>query len=301
MTSSYEATLHQLCQADERMLVMTAENRAAIRGLPALLGDRFIDVGIAEQTMIGMAAGLASRGRTPVTHALASFLVFRAYEFIRDDVGIPRLPVKLVGGVPGFLSSANGPTHQATEDIALMRGIPGMEVWCPADRFELAEGMRVLFSRRTAPTYVRYNDAPPVVEHRQPFEAGKAEVLSEGTDVALLTYGFLLEQAWDAKRRLEAAGRSVRLVNMRMLEPLDEDAILASLESAKLLVTVEDHFLRGGLYGAVCELLVRAQRMAKVVPIALEQRWFVPALLPDVLRAEGFTGEAIAGRILERL
>src|SRR6476620_1574638 len=114
-------------------MVLTAENRAAIRNLPAKIGDRFIDVGIAEQTMIGMAAGLALRGRIPVCHALATFLTLRAFEFSRPDVGIPRLPVKLVGGVPGFLSDGHRPTHQALEDIALMRGVPGMQVFCPAD------------------------------------------------------------------------------------------------------------------------------------------------------------------------
>src|SRR5258708_25050094 len=124
---SYEDTLAKLAEHERRIVVMTAENRAAIRGLAARLGDRFIDVGICEQTMIGTAAGLALRGRIPVCHALATFLTMRAFEFIRTDVGIARLPVKLVGGVPGFLSDGNGPTHQALEDIALMRGIPNMQ------------------------------------------------------------------------------------------------------------------------------------------------------------------------------
>src|SRR5271167_29004 len=134
---SYEDALATLADNDRRIVVMTAENRAAIRGLPQRLGDRFIDVGICEQTMIGAAAGLALRGRVPICHALATFLVLRAYEFVRTDVGIGRLPVKLVGGVPGFLSDGNGPTHQAIEDIALMRGIPNMQILCPADEEEL--------------------------------------------------------------------------------------------------------------------------------------------------------------------
>ena len=112
----YEAQLAQLAAADPAVVVVTAENRAAIRNLPAVLGERFIDVGVAEQTMIGLAAGLALRGRKPIVHALACFLTMRAYEFIRTDVGIGNLPVKLVGGVPGFLSDGNGPTHQAIED-----------------------------------------------------------------------------------------------------------------------------------------------------------------------------------------
>src|SRR5262249_3426425 len=125
MSESYEQALLRLCDVDPRIIVMTAENRAAIRGLPEALGPRFIDAGICEQPMVGMAAGLALRGRVPVIHALATFLTMRAFEFIRTDVGIARLPVKMIGGVPGFLSEANGPTHQALEDIAILRSVPG--------------------------------------------------------------------------------------------------------------------------------------------------------------------------------
>src|SRR5882724_8539101 len=121
---SYEEFLRRRAEGDDALVVMTAENRAAIRNLPAALGERFIDVGICEQTMIGAAAGLALRGRTPIVHVLATFLTMRAFEFIRTDVGIAGLPVKLIGYIPGFLSEANGPTHQAIEDVALMRGIP---------------------------------------------------------------------------------------------------------------------------------------------------------------------------------
>src|SRR5579864_5729676 len=110
---TYEEKLLELAQIDKRIVVMTAENRAAIRNLPQKLGDRFIDVGIAEMTMVGAACGLALRRRIPILHALATFLTFRAYEFVRTDVGIGNLQVILVGAVPGFLSEGNGPTHQA--------------------------------------------------------------------------------------------------------------------------------------------------------------------------------------------
>ena len=138
---NYEQTLLELMAADERIVVMTAENRAAIRNLPNLAPERFIDTGITEMTMVGAAAGLALRGRVPVLHALATFLTLRAFEFVRTDVGIGNLPVKLVGGVPGFLSDGNGPTHQAIEDVALMRGIPHMHVFCPADEEDMLLGL----------------------------------------------------------------------------------------------------------------------------------------------------------------
>jgi transketolase len=290
---TYEQTLEKLCEADDRIVVMTAENRAAIRNLPPKLGSRFIDVGIAEQTLIGAAAGLALRGRIPICHALATFLVLRAFEFIRTDVGIARLPVKLVGGVPGFLSDGNGPTHQAIEDVSLMRGIPNMQVVCPADEVELVSALPQIIASKE-PTYVRYCAQKAPVEHVTPFEIGKAEILSQGSDVAILTYGFLLREAVKAKTELEARGLSVQLVNIRSPKPIDVHAVLAAARGTKLLVTFEDHFLTGGLYSIVCELLVKSGTSARVVPVALEERWFKPALLDDVLHHEGFTGEALA-------
>jgi transketolase len=297
---TYEQLLLELAERDERIVVMTAENRAAIRNLPKSLGARFIDVGICEQTMIGAAAGLALRGRIPITHALATFLTLRAFEFIRTDVGIGALPVKLVGGVPGFLSDGNGPTHQAIEDIALMRGIPGMGVFCPADEVELVAGMRAVIES-PRPFYVRYNAAKPAVEHTEPFAIGRAEVLSQGTDVAILTFGFLLREAERARAILATEGHSVRLVNLRTLKPIDEQAVVDAVRTTKLTVTVEDHFLTGGLHSIVAELLLSRGVTGRVLPLALEERWFAPGLLTNVLEAEGFTGEAIAKKIAAAL
>lgn len=297
---SYENTLQQLALSDERYLVVTAENRAAIRNLPLVLGDRFIDTGITEQTMIGLAAGLALRGRVPVVHALAAFLTMRAFEFIRTDVGLGRLPVKLVGGVPGFLSDANGPTHQALEDVALMRGIPHVQVFCPADERDLVLGLpHVLASPQ--PVYIRHNPLPPAIEHEPDFVIGQAEWVATGSDVTILVYGMLLKQAVVARQQLEQEGISVRLLNLRMLKPIDEAAILTAARETRLLVTLEDHFITGGLYSIVAELLTRACLAAPVLPIALNQRWFKPALLADVLAHEGFSGPQLARQIAARL
>lgn len=296
---NYEQTLLEMAQADERYVVMTAENRAAIRNLPEPLGDRFIDTGITEQTMVGAAAGLALRGRIPVLHALATFITLRAFEFVRTDVGIGNLPVKLVGGVPGFLSDGNGPTHQAIEDVSLMRGIPNMHIFCPADEEELVMAMPAVLASPN-PTYIRHNALKAAVDH-QPFEIGKAEQLSDGSDVAILTYGMLLAQVWEAKRLLEDEGLSVRVINVRMPKPIDEEAVLSAARETNLLVTVEDHFLTGGLFSIVSELLALNQETADILPIALDERWFKPATLPRVLEYEGFTGPQLAARIHARL
>jgi len=297
--TSYEDALSEIALQNEDVVVMTAENRAPIRHLPAALGPRFIDLGIAEQTLVGAAAGLALRGRRPIVHALATFLTMRAFEFIRTDVGIAGLPVTLVGTIPGFLSEANGPTHQALEDVALMRGVPGMQVVCPADEDELVAALPAVLSTG-GPCYLRYNAAPPAVEHA-PFVLGRAEVLSEGGGVALLTYGFLLCEAVKATSILESRGVPVRLVNLRTLAPVDEEAVVAAARGSELLVTIEDHFRTGGLYSIVAEVLVRHGLARRVLPIALPDRWFRPALLDDVLAYEGFSGPRLAERVLEAL
>lgn len=296
----YEDVLRTEALRRDELIVMTAENRAPIRQLPPALGLRFVDVGICEQTMIGAAAGLALRGRVPVAHALAAFLTMRAFEFIRTDLGIANLPVKLVGYIPGFLSEANGPTHQAIEDVALMRGIPNMRVVCPADEEELAAALPVLLDD-PSPCYIRYNNLAPAVEHREPFALGKAEVLSTGYGVAILTYGFLVREAAVAAALLEEQGVPVRLVNLRTLSPVDEAEILASARATPLLVTIEDHFGTGGLFSIVAEVLMRHGVRCRVHPIHLGDRWFRPALLPEVLEEEGFSGARLAKRILSAL
>jgi transketolase len=296
MAALYETALARAAESDPRIVVLTAENRAPIRRLPEALGERFVDVGIAEQTLVGAAAGLALRGRLPVAHSLASFLTMRAFEFIRTDVGIANLPVKLIGSVPGLLSEANGPTHQALEDVALMRGVPNMGVFCPADEEDLVLGLPKIL-QSPGPFYVRLNTLEPVLAHQPSFEIGRAELVLDGSDVGILTYGTLFGEAFAAARLLEANGLSVWLVNLRTLEPIDELAVLEAARATRFLVTIEDHFLRGGLASIVAEILMRDGRPSRTLSIGFPQRWFRPALLPDVLEHEELGGAQIAERI----
>lgn len=298
ITLTYEAKLAELSLSDDRIVVMTAENRAAIRGLPEVLGRRFLDTGITEQTMVGAAAGLALRGRVPVCHALAVFLTMRAFEFVRTDVGIGGLPVKLVGGVPGLLSDGNGPTHQALEDIALMRGIPGMRVFSPSDEAELVAALPIIIDD-PHPTYIRHVGLPPAVEHTEPFAFGKAERVHDGADLTILTHGFLLREVVAARPLLAHAGIDAGVVHMRTLAPVDEDAILEAVATGPVAV-VEDHFTTGGLVTIVAETLMRHRRTAHVIPIALDG-WFRPALLEAATEAAGLDATAITKRITREL
>ncbi len=293
---NYENILEKLVNKNERIMVMTAENRAAIRNLQEKIGNRFIDTGITEMTLIGMAAGLALRGRIPIAHALASFLTMRAFEFARTDVGIANLPVKLVGGVPGILSEANGPTHQALEDVSIMRGIPNMKVFCPADEDDMLKCIeKVLLNE--SPYYIRYNDRKSDYKHSNEFIEGKAEVIEIGKDVNILTYGALFKEAYDAYRKLNKKGIKTGLINMRTLKPVDENIIVDSLTKSRITISIEDHFLKGGLYSIIAETALKYNVMGRVLPFAFDEKWFKPALLDDVLEYEGMTSEVIIKRI----
>lgn len=295
---SYEELIKEICLSDDRMVVVTAENRALIRNLPPILGNRFIDVGITEQNMIGMCAGLALRGRKPVCHALATFLTLRAFEFIRTDVGISGLPVKITSFVPGFLSDGNGPTHQAIEDVSLMRGIPGMDVFCPANNEDMLLMLRDIWATER-PAYVRATTRPAAEGYQHTsFQIGKAEVVAQGKDITILTYGFMFENSYFAYLKLKEMGYDVGLVNLRSLSPIDEEVILDVARNSARLVTIEDHFHIGGLYSILSEIFLKNRISPDVMPIDLQDRWYKPGLLTEVLAYEGFTPEQLVERIL---
>jgi transketolase len=297
---TYEEILKDLVLNDERYIVMTAENRTDIKNLPFMLGDKFIDTGITEQTLIGSACGLALRGRVPIVHAFASFLTMRAFEFIRTDVGIANLPVKMVGISPGFLSGPLGPAHQAIEDISLMRGIPNINIFCPSDEGDLLIGIKSVLESHH-PFYIRYINEKSEIKHNTEFEIGKAEIISEGEDIGIFVYGYLLKQAFIAKEILEGKGHSVRLINLRTIKPIDEKIITETAHKCKQLVTIEDHFLTGGLYSILAEIFLKNRITAKVLPISIQNKWFKPALLNELVDYEGFSGEKIAEKILSEI
>jgi len=294
---TYEELLRDTALANERIVVMTAENRALVRNLPAVLGDRFIDTGITEQTMLGAAAGLALRGRIPVVHALAAFLTMRAFEFTRTSVGIANLPVKMSSFIPGVLSDGNGPTHQAIEDVSIMRGIPGMEVYAPADAQELVDMLPIIWSTPN-PSYVRINTRPAIYNHT-PYEHGKAEVIESGDDLTIITYGFMFEASLEAQRRLKEQGLSVGLINFRSLKPFDGEAVRSLIGQTKRIISIEDHFITGGLFSILAEFLVKEGLTIPVHPIGFDSKWFKPARLSEVLAYEGLDTESLVKRITQ--
>lgn len=297
---NYEQLLEKLVADDDRFIIMTSENRAAIRNLPEKIGSKFIDTGITEMTQVGMAAGLALRGRIPITHALASFLTMRAFEFIRTDVGIPNLPVKMVGGFSGLLSEANGPTHQALEDISLMRGIPNVNVFCPADDDDMMKCIESVL-KSPSPYYIRYNNRKPIYKHSKTFEEGQAEIIKDISYVTILSSGVLFLEALEVMTLLERNGIKTGLVNLRTLKPIDEEVIVKSLRRSYLTVTIEDHFLTGGLFSIVSEIALKYNISGKVLPFGFKDKWFKPALFKDAIIYEKLAPLHISERILFEL
>jgi transketolase len=171
-----------------------------------------------------------------------------------------------------------------------------MEVYCPADEDDLVKMLPEIWSS-PAPAYVRINHKKGSYDHTQ-YQPGKAEVISEGSDVTLLVYGFLFENVLQTKALLEKEGLSVGLVNMRGLKPVDEDVIVRVAANSRRLVTIEDHFRTGGLYSIVAEVLLQRRMTADVLSLSLGERWFRPGLLGQVLETEGFTPEKMANKIM---
>jgi transketolase len=268
-SSSYGQALLALASEREDVVVMVAQSPAPLRGLHKALGKRFIDVGLCDETLVGAAAGLAMRGRTPVVHASASVLTQRAFELVRGDVSAPKLPVTLVGFVPGSRPEASEPEGRSLDDLALMRAIPGMQVFCPADSEELREALPLVVASGR-PAYVRYTAAEPALEHVERFAIGRAEVIASEDGVSILSCGPSLSVAEAARRLLAARGVPVRLVNLRSLEPVDEAALVDAVRPAELVVTLDGSLRRGGLYAILAETCLKHRLAPRVLPLSHE-------------------------------
>ncbi|MDB5077124.1 MAG: Transketolase central region [Chloroflexi bacterium] len=218
--------------------------------------DRFLEMGIAEQNLVGVAAGLATLGFVPWVSSFAAFIASRDLDQVRVVVAQPRLNVKLAGGYSGILTGSTGKTHQCVEDIAIFRAMPNMTVIAPADGVEVRAAMTALMEH-DGPAYLRLTrDASPVITPRdRSFEIGRAYLLREGSDVTLISTGVQSVRTLEAADLLAAEGISAHVLHVPTLKPLDVDAIVAAAARTGAVVTAEDHSIIGGLGGAVAETL----------------------------------------------
>jgi transketolase len=218
--------------------------------------ERFFQFGISEQNMVSAAAGIATTGQRPYVATFASFLALLCCEQIRTDVAFPGLPVRLIGHHAGFTLGFYGTSHHATEDIAIMRSLPGLAVVAPADGPSLAAALRATVDH-PGPIYFRIARGrdPEVYPGGRDFQLGEAIVHAEGADVTLIATGSTVHPSLGAAETLRADGLSVGVIDMHTIKPLDADAIFAAAAGTRLIVTVEEHNVLGGLGGAVAEML----------------------------------------------
>lgn len=218
--------------------------------------ERFFNCGIAEQNMIGTAAGLAAAGKTVFASTFAAFATGRCWDQIRQAVAYSNLDVKIVATHAGITVGPDGATHQALEDIAIMRVLPNMTVIVPADGAETYKAVKAI-AKYKGPCYVRLgrSDVPLVTSMETPFEVGKASLLKEGSDITLVACGQMVAICLEAAEELESKGISAEVLNVSTIKPLDKEAIVKSVEKTGCIVTAEEHSIEGGLGSAVCEFL----------------------------------------------
>ena len=263
--------------------------------------DRHFEMGIAEQDMASTAAGLALAGKIPFMHSFAVFASGRAYDQLRNSICIPGLKVRVCGSSAGLSDFGDGKTHQAVEDVAIMRALPGMTVLCPADGIECARIVAAL-EELPGPAYVRVNrnDLPFVTDESRPYRIGEAALLREGRDAVIFACGVMVSRALDAAARLERLGISARVVNVSTLKPLDP-GIVGYAAGMKAIVTAEEHSVIGGLGSAVLEAL-RRERHAPVETVGIRDSFGRSAEdYEGLLRCYGLTAEAVEAAVRDIL
>jgi len=256
---SYGNALKELGAEYPNLVVLDADLAAATKTgvFKKAFPERFIDCGIAECNMIGIAAGLSTTGLIPFASSFAMFAAGRAFEQVRNSVGYPHLNVKIGATHAGITVGEDGASHQCNEDIALMRTIPGMVVMCPSDDVEAKACVRAAVEYE-GPVYIRFGRAAvPVINDRPDykFEIGKGQLLKEGKDVTIVATGICVDSALTAASLLEAEGISAEVINICTIKPLDEEIIINSAKKTGKVVTVEEHSVIGGLGSAVCDAL----------------------------------------------
>jgi transketolase len=211
--------------------------------------DRFINVGVAEQSMIGICAGLALKGCQPFAYTIATFSLYRPFEMVRDDLCYQNLPVTVVGMGAGVIYSTLGGTHHTQEDIAVAGAIPNMQIIAPCDPLECTDATRWCAHQKNGPVYLRIGKAgePVLTSDAEPWQFGKIRYLRRGTDVCILTYGVITKMAAAIADRLTAQGKSVSVVSVHTMKPLDRDGIMDALKHHKQVIVIEEHAPQGGL------------------------------------------------------
>lgn len=299
---SYGNALAELGTEHDDIVVLDADLAAATKTgvFKKAHPDRFIDCGIAECNMMGVAAGLAAAGKVPFASSFAMFAAGRAFEQVRNSIGYPHLNVKIGATHAGISVGEDGATHQCNEDIALMRTIPGMVVINPSDDVEAKAAVRAAYEHE-GPVYMRFGRlAVPVINDRPDykFELGKGVVLREGKDLTIIATGLPVNNCLEAAEKLAADGIDAKVINIHTIKPLDEELVVAAAEETGKVVTVEEHSVIGGLGSAVCDVLSE-KAPTKVMKIGINDTFGESGPAVELLKKYGLDTDSIYEKIKE--
>lgn len=258
--SGFGEGLLEIGQADDRVVALCADLTGSLKmdAFAKAFPERFFQVGIAEANMMGMAAGLTIGGKIPYTGTFANFSTGRVYDQIRQSIAYSGKNVKICASHAGLTLGEDGATHQILEDIGLMKMLPGMTVIVPCD-FNQTKQATIAIADHEGPVYLRFGRPkwPVFIPADLPFEIGKAQVLTEGSDVSIFACGHLVWNALQAATELEKEGISAEVINVHTIKPLDEEAVLKSVQKTGRVVTCEEHSRYGGLGDSIAQLLAR--------------------------------------------
>ena len=288
MRIAFTNALFEIIKNDKKVILLTADlGYSVFEELEKKYPRQFVNVGIAEQNMTGLAAGMAIEGLTPVIYSIVPFSTMRNFEQIRNDICYQNLNVKIVGVGAGFSYGPYGHTHHGLEDIAILRPLPNLEIYSPGDPAE-ADAVTKIALKRVGPAYIRLGRAgePAVHEGKINVIRGKAIQMSEGNDVGIFSSGAMLYTANKVKSQLQSLGISTALFSMPTIKPLDTKAVVKAAHTAKLLVSIEEHFAVGGLGSAISECLTDAGSKARLLRIG------VPDSFTKVIGAQEFMRKA---------
>lgn len=296
---AYGEALVALGKENEKLVVLDADLAGATKTstFKKAFPDRFFDFGIAEADMICAAAGFAFSGFVPFASTFAIFGAGRAFEQIRTSVAYPGANVKLAFTHAGLSVGEDGGSHQALEDVALMRELPGMTVFSPCDAAETVKAVKAALEIE-GPVYLRLTrpGTDDVTDESTPFVPGKAVTLREGKDAAIFATGLMIPRALKAAELLSADGVNAAVVNFHTIKPLDEECVLAYNSSVRAIVTAEDHFITGGLGSAVAEVIA-GKGGARFDRVGVADRFGQSGSPEELYREYGLTPEHLAQRV----
>ncbi|MBN6038990.1 transketolase family protein [Amycolatopsis sp. 195334CR] len=296
--------LAALAEGDERVVGLTADlgKYTDLHIFGQAHPDRYFQMGMAEQLLFGAAAGMAEVGLVPFASTYAVFAARRAYDFLCLDIAEPNLNVNIVGGLPG-LTTGYGPSHQATEDIAIFRGMPNLTIVDPCDSVDIEQAVPQL-AAAPGPTYLRLlrGKVPTVLdEYDYRFELGKAAVLRGGNDVVFVSSGLMTMRALAAATALAEHRVDAAVVHTPTIKPFDSATVLREIAGDRLVVTLENHTVVGGLFETVASAAVRAGVRGRIVPVALPDEFLAAGALPTLHDRYGLATDRVVEKVLAEL